>query len=296
VTGGRRVLIVNPAASGVSPERIAAVQEELETAGPLETILTEGPGQAAELVAAACADCAAIYVFSGDGGFNEAINGMRGTTPIGFLPGGATSVLPRALGLPRDPRLAARRLAGAERSRVISLGRANGRRFGFCAGIGLDAELVRAIDRRGRASGKRPGDVAFVAELVKLIAARRGRFEPALEIEGHGRCALAVATNCDPYTYVGSRPVRATPLSRFELGLDVVGIERLGPLGLARLGWWLLARPTHPAAAGVVYLHDADGVRVYCDSPTALQVDGEDAGDVSEVLLEAERDALTVLV
>ena len=33
--------------------------------------------------------------------------------PVGFLPGGATSVLPRALGLPRDPEAAARRIAAS---------------------------------------------------------------------------------------------------------------------------------------------------------------------------------------
>ena len=41
----------------------------------------------------------AVYVFAGDGTFNEALNGSRRThVPLGFLPGGGTSVLPRALG------------------------------------------------------------------------------------------------------------------------------------------------------------------------------------------------------
>ena len=44
-----------------------------------------------------------VIVFSGDGGFNEALNGLEGDVPVGFLPGGGTSVLPRALGLPSDP-------------------------------------------------------------------------------------------------------------------------------------------------------------------------------------------------
>ena len=49
-----------------------------------------------------------MIVFSGDGGFNEALNGIEGDVPIGFLPGGGTSVLPRALGLPAEPVAAAR--------------------------------------------------------------------------------------------------------------------------------------------------------------------------------------------
>jgi hypothetical protein len=35
---------------------------------------------------------------------------------------------------------------------------------------------------------------------------------------------------------------------------------------------------------------------VHCDEPLPLQVDGEDTGDVGEVVYEAERDAVTVFV
>jgi diacylglycerol kinase family enzyme len=300
----RRVLIVNPVASGVTSALVTAVMAELAAAGPIEKVVTERPGHAAEIAGHACADCSAIYVFAGDGGFNEAVNGMRGSVPIGFVPGGATNVLPRALGLPNDPVAAARRVASADRERTISLGvvsyaDASGaelrRRFTFCAGVGLDAELVRAVDRRGRGRGRRSGDLAFVWELGRLLAARRGRLEPALELEGHGRAAFVVAANCDPYTYAGPFRVHAAPLARFELGLDVVAPVRLGPAGVGRLAWWVLVHPAHTGADGMVYVHDADRVCVRCDGPTALQVDGEDLGDVTDALLEAERAALRVL-
>ena len=45
----------------------------------------------------------------------------------------------------------------------------------------------------------------------------------------------------------------------------------------------------------LVQLHDADRIVVRCDTPTPLQLDGEDLGDVEEVVFEAERDAVTVL-
>ena len=47
---------------------------------------------------------------------------------------------------------------------------------------------------------------------------------------------------------------------------------------------------------GYLYAHDIDGAKVACDAPTPLQVDGEDLGDVTEVLLESERGALDVRV
>src|SRR4029453_2399105 len=84
----------------------------------------------------------ALVVFSGDGGFNEVLNGIdRDDLPLGFVPGGGTSVLPRALALPPDPGGAAAEIADAidnDRTRRISTARVNGRRFAFSSGIGLD--------------------------------------------------------------------------------------------------------------------------------------------------------------
>ena len=293
----RAALIVNPHASRVSESLARRVQLELEQAGPVELLLTERAGHAAELAAEAGARNDAVFVFSGDGGYNEAVNGIPPGVPMGFLPGGATSVLPRALGLPRDPVACARALARSTRTRRISLGVVNGRRFTFCAGIGLDAELVRSVDQRGRANGRRPGDLVFVAELARILRRRRWRIEPNLTVEGCGRAAFLVVTNCDPYTYAGPVPVHATPEARFELGIDAVGPRALrGRLDFARLVWSIGVHPTHHRSPDYVHVHDADRLRVVCDAPAPIQVDGEDIGDVTEAVFEAQRDALAVLV
>jgi diacylglycerol kinase family enzyme len=291
----RSLLIVNPTASRVTPELTEAVAEALSRGGEVETALTERPGHAQEL-AGGSAGYDRVYVFSGDGGFNEAVNGMRGDIPIGFVPGGGTSVLPRALGLPRDPVEAARILGRTSATRRISLGRANGRRFTFSAGLGLDAELVRAVDQLGRHATGRPGDVAFVAMLARLLAEHRARFRPSMTVRGRGRVAFALAANCDPYTYFGSLPVHVAPLARFEDGLDVVAPRELAPWQLLRLTAWVLARPGQHRSSDVLYLRDRDVVEIDCDGPTPLQVDGEDLGDVTEAVFEADRRALTVLV
>jgi len=289
----RAALIVNPIASRVTPQLVAAVEREL---GDVQTMLTERRGHAAELAEEACRSFERVYVLSGDGGYNEAVNGADGEVPLAFLPGGATNVLPRALGLPRDPLECARVLARSERVRRISLGRMNGRRFTFGAGIGLDAELVRAVDRFGRRRGRRPGDAVFVWSLFRIVSSRRGRFDPALTVEGHGRAAFALVANCDPYSYVGRLPLRVAPEARFELGLDLVAPRRLRSRRLPALAWWVLVRPGQTRAPDVLHLHDLDGIRIECDRPTPIQLDGEDLGDVVEAVFEAERDALDVVV
>jgi diacylglycerol kinase family enzyme len=144
-------LIVNPFASEVSEERVRAVEQELGRVASVTTVLTERPRHASELAASSSA-ADAIVVFSGDGGFNEVLNGVAGEAPLGFLPGGGTSVLPRALGLPRDPARAAAQVAGAvaadldrprQRPAVLVLGRDRPRR-----GAGSARRRARTQARR----------------------------------------------------------------------------------------------------------------------------------------------------
>ena len=285
----RTTLIVNPFASRVTPELTEAVAGAL---GADTVVLTERAGHATELAREAC-DADALIVFSGDGGFNEVLNGVeRNDLPIGFVPGGGTSVLPRALGLPRDPLKAAAQLA-AGRTRRISLGRANGRRFGFAAGIGLDAELIRRVDALGRRpDGKRPGDLMFAWTALRALAEKRVRFDPALEIADQGRAAFALVAKADPYSYVGRFPLRLPRGADLEGGLDLLAPCSLRVRSLPGAVRYLATGRTR---LPLVHLHDADRIEIRCDAPTPLQLDGEDVGDVTEVVLEAERDALDVL-
>ena len=295
----RAALVVNPFASRVSEERLAEVRAELERAAELEVLLTERPGHATELVTGACRDGAeAVVVFSGDGGFNEALNGLDADVPIGFLPGGGASVLSRALGLSPDPVQAARSVVDAledGRTRRIGLGRVNGRRFAFGAGVGLDAEAVRRVDALGREpDGKRPGDLAFAAAIVRAIAAQRGHLDPALEVAGLGRAAFAFVANGSPYTYARGIALPLVPDAEFELGLDVVAPVRLRRRSLVWTAYALLRG--HPRAADVLVGHDLDRIEIVCDVPLPLHADGEDLGDVERAAFEAERAAVSVLV
>jgi diacylglycerol kinase family enzyme len=295
----RVVLVVNPFATRVSEERLAEVRAELERVAELDVLLTERPGHATELVAGASrGGAAAVVVFSGDGGFNEALNGLESDVPIGFLPGGGTSVFSRALGVPRDPVVAARQVTDAlstGRTRRISLGRVNGRRFAFGSGLGLDAEMVRRVDDLGRRDdGRRPGDLAFVMALVRAIGTRRGRLEPQLEIAGFGRAAAVFVASGSPYTYAGRLPLPVSREATFERGLDLVAAVEVTPASVAPA----VVRVLSGRARGERFLrgHDLDRIEVACDFPLPLHADGEDLGDVEQVVFEAERDAVSVLI
>jgi len=293
------VLVANPFASRVTEAKLAAVQAELARVGELRVLLTERRGHATELVRNACRDgCDALLVYSGDGGFNEALNGLALDVPIGFLPGGGTSVLSRALGLPADPVGAARRLASAleqSRTRRITLGRVNGRRFAFSAGIGLDAEAVRRVDTMGRADdGRRPGDLAFAMAVLRSLASYRGHMEPQLEVKGFGRAAFVLVANGSPYTYAKRVPLPIAREAQFELGLDLVAPVRVRRRTLVPTALSILLGHARNRSK-TLYGHDLDRLEIACDRPMALHADGEDLGDVTEAVFEAERGAVSVL-
>jgi diacylglycerol kinase family enzyme len=278
------LLIVNPKASAVTEERTNSVAGILGA----DVVETERPGHATELVREVTDGV--VYVFAGDGGFNEALNGSSGEVPLGFIPGGGSSVLPRALGLPRDPEAAARQLTVAQ-PRRISVGRVNGRRFGFAAAIGFPAEVVRRVDARGRANGRRPPDRTFATTIARGLLERRGRLDPELEVDGEP-VAFALVANGDPYTYFTRLPLHFAPDARFEAGLDLVAPRLVRPTGIPRL---FAAAALGRHARCVLYRHDLDHFEIRSPEPLPLQVDGEDLGDVEHAVFESERRALTVL-
>ena len=278
----RASLIVNPYASRVTEERVRLVEERL---GAVETLLTERRGHATELAASSVGD--AVFVLGGDGVVNEVVNGLPPGRPLGVIAGGHTNVFARAIGAPEDP-------AAAQTSRRISLGRVNGRRFAFAAGIGVDSDAVRELDtiQRGR-DGRRPGDLAYARVVARRLLSG---YEQRLDLEGLGRAALVFVSNHAVFSYAGPVPLRFSPEARFELGLDVTAPERAGRATAMRLAGRLSVGRGIAGAPGVLTLHDADRVVVRCDEPLPLQADGEDLGDVTEAVFEAERNAIDVLV
>ena len=121
----RPLLIVNPYASAVSEDAVACRHAD---PGARRRAAHRGPG--ARHRARAQGPATARRSTPLGRRLQRGAERGRGGDAARFIPGGGTSVLPRALGLPRDPVEAARRVA-AGRTRRISLGRANGRRFGF---------------------------------------------------------------------------------------------------------------------------------------------------------------------
>ena len=229
----------------------------------------------------------AVFVFGGDGVVNEVLNGLPAGKPLGIVPGGHTNVLARALGVPRDP-------AEAVRERRISLGRVNGRRFSFAAGIGVDSETVRELETMKRAGdGKRRGDLAYARVAVRrLLAALPARFEierrrpggDALRLERlgvHVRRAEVVSLLAR-----GATSSSASTSSPRNGACD----DRVSYLRPRRLRPGNRRSPRRPARP-----RRRPAFAWSATSRCRSQADGEDLGDVTEAVFEAERDAVSVL-
>src|ERR671931_1188102 len=151
----RMLIIVNPYATTVSDRLKNLVVYALQGRYDVEAVLTEAQHHATEIGREACEGGYDIVVaFGGDGTLNEVANGLAGTdVPVSVLPGGSTNVVARTLGIPNDVVDATEHLLGLAddfRPRRVDLGVANGRKFVFACGAGLDATAAKRVDARPR--------------------------------------------------------------------------------------------------------------------------------------------------
>jgi diacylglycerol kinase family enzyme len=298
-------LIVNPVASGVGERSVRTVLRVLDPHCDVELLETQYHGHAIELAAEAVrSEFDGIAAMGGDGTANEVLNGAGAALPVGVLPGGGTNVLSRALGLSRHIGPAATQVGEAlelGRERSINLGTVNGRRFAFASGVGADAQAVRLVDAAGRPKGRRPGDVYFAAQIARTLL--RGEYrEPQLDVSLAGefvaRGVSIFVANVHPWSYIGPFPLKLAPLATFEGGLDVVVPSDMRRRHLPRYATQLLftGSQAHRPDRLLAYLHDVDDVRVVCGRPLPVHADGDDLGDVEEIVYGVARDAARILV
>src|SRR6185295_17405537 len=151
-TPSRRMLvIVNPYATTVSDRLKNLVVYALRGRYQVDAVDTERRNHASELCREAAREGYDVVVaFGGDGTVNEAANGLAGSnTPLTCLPGGATNVYCRLLGIPAEIVDATEhilRLADDWQPRAVDLGVVNDRYFTFSSGVGLDASVVERVD------------------------------------------------------------------------------------------------------------------------------------------------------
>lgn len=298
------LLISNAYAGSVSRRTREVIVKSLQADFKLETADTRSRAHATELARDAVErGFDAVVAFGGDGTINEAAQSLANTdVAFGFIPGGSTNVMARSLGVPRDPVEATAFVASHIRSgttRVVNLGRLNDRYFLFCAGIGLDAEVVRRVEADPEAKRKR-GEWFFLSNALKVAFTQYRAADPQVTLEtpdgGSVRLILLVCANGRPFTYFRGLPVDVCPKAELDRGLDVFGLSRARTLTIPRIAWAVLVSRSHVSWRSGVYHHDLTGASIRCDRPLPVQVDGDYIGELERVQLSLSKDALRLLV
>ena len=291
----RMLIIVNPYATTVSDRLKNLVVYALQGRYAVEAIDTQARNHATELCREAAAEGYDVVVaFGGDGTVNEAANGLVGSdTPLTCLPGGATNVFCRMLGIPNDVVDATEHLLRAAdefEPRRIDTGIVNGRHFVFASGIGLDASVVERVDAHPRLKA-RLGPWYFTYAAVGTFN-RKYLVKPVrVRVEAEGRTidgVTVIVQNGDPFTYFRNRPIRICPgrtLDDGRLGLAVLKKATPGeiPTVIARV--FSAKAETVQRHRQIEGLDGVDAARVVSvdDRKFPLQVDGDFIGEFDEV-------------
>jgi diacylglycerol kinase family enzyme len=305
----RALLVVNPKATATTARARDVLAHALASETKLDVVHTTARGHAMQLARQAATDGLDLVVaLGGDGTVNEVVNGLLADGPgpgvpaLAVVPGGSTNVFARALGLPESPIEATGDLLEAlrvDRRRTLGLALADDRWFTFCAGLGLDAAVVRRTDHR-RAKGRTATPTLFVTEALREFFLSAERKTPPLTLTRAGaepeHLGLALVCNTAPWTYLAGRPVLPCPDASFETGLDVFGLRRLRTTTTLRHLRQILSAEPRLRGRHLLALHDVDTFTISADEPLPFQLDGDDLGERTSVTFRAVPRALDVLV
>ncbi|GAB4047067.1 diacylglycerol/lipid kinase family protein [Catellatospora paridis] len=311
----RGLLVVNPKATTTSARTRDVLAGALRSEMELTVGFTRRRGHGFDLARdAATGGVDVVVALGGDGTVNEVVNGLmaaqRGadTPALAVVPGGSTNVFVRAVGLPRYAVDATSVILKALRrgtSRRVSLGLADDRYFTFCAGLGLDAAVVRRVEQ-ARRKGRRSTPGLYLRSTLGQYFVE-GRRAPGITLEEDGTepaegLANVIVQNTAPWTYLGDRPIHASPRASFDSGLDVLALQALHlPSTLHTVTQMLAHQPDDPDERGdvtgkkIMVRHDLAEFVVRCATPQAFQLDGDYLGEREKVKFTAVPGALRVI-
>jgi diacylglycerol kinase family enzyme len=309
------LLVMNPKATAATARTYDVLIGALSSQLNLRTVQTEHRGHAAELAREAGAEGLDVVIaFGGDGTVNEVVTGLLHDGPrpegpaLAIVPGGSTNVFARALGLPNhavEATGALLRLLRTGQTRLVSMGatrsddETSDRYFTFSAGYGFDAAVVGAVERH-RAAGRKSTHGLYIRSAVNEYWRNTDRkLAPITAKLADGTqlppLFMAILANTSPWTFLGNRPIIATPEAGFDSGLDLFGVSSFAAVpAWTTVGRLLTGSSRLGRGRGELIRHDLPEVTLLAQRPVAFQVDGDYLGPRERVTFRSVPDALRV--
>ena len=309
----RMLLIVNPYATTVSDRLKNLVVYALQGRFDVEAVSTQAQNHATEIGREAQdGGYDVVVAFGGDGTLNEVANGLAGSDlPVAVLPGGSTNVVARTLGMPNDVVDATEHLltlADDWQPRKIDLGTVDERYFVFSCGVGIDASVVKRVDRNPTLKGNAgpyyyswAGVSSFYRKYLVNPVRVRTTVDGAEPVEG----VTAIVQNSDPFTYFTTHPIRVCEGIAIDDGtLSIAVLKRAAQRDMPSLIARLFSE-AKPAARHKQVAHFDDVTHAVVETasvakdggvrPFPLQVDGDYIGERERIELRVVPSALTIV-
>ena len=285
----RARVIVNPVAgAGRTAKKWPQVMARLKSIGlRFEHDLTEAPGHAVELARSAVNKGYRLVVsVGGDGTIHEIVNGLHDTGSmadvwLSIISTGTGHDYIRTIGIPHDHVEACQCLTRPRKLTVdlgvveyLAQGQAAKRLFVNFAGLGFDAEVVKATTQRFKSLGAWP---SYLMGLLTTMVSHRGK-QVSIKVDGEveDRKVCLVLMGNGKY---GGGGMLSTPDADIRDGcFDVLIIDDLSKPDLL----WSLPRVyrgthlTHPK----VKVRRVKEIEVLPAEPMPLQADGELLGEI----------------
>lgn len=272
-------LIHNPGAGSQSDDELPRLEEALAALSSVKVYLVDEEHSPSDLARRALDEGAGLLVASGgDGTVSACAAALVGRTDavLGIVPRGTGNSIATSLGIPTDLDAACAVIVGGH-TRVIDTARVGDRPMVLMASVGLHADAITSTPTEAK---QVLGKLAYAIAGLTL-GARATPFELALRTD-HAEVrvkasAVTIANLAPPTTVLAQGPGELVPDDGL---LDVTLVATEGLLDTVATSLHLAQRALEglPAERPNVAHFRASRIRVDTAEPTALMVDGEDAG------------------
>lgn len=269
------LLLVNPAASGGRSRQVStAVRAEFQLMGVEHRVIeTHSLAHGREEAAAAARAGELVAACGGDGFVGTVAGALRNTdAALAVIPGGRGNDFARVLGIPTDPRQAARLAAGGT-ERMLDVATCNGAPFVCIASMGFDSDANKIANETQVVKGNL---VYLYAALKALWQWKPATFDVSVDGQSHPFSGYSVAVG-NSKAYGGG--MFALPDAELDDGqLDLLLVADASKLSYAA-NLPKVFKGTHGDSDAVSFLRGRE-IEVSADRPFTVYADGDPITDL----------------